>query len=479
MEPGQKEKLARLERAFNPRNVAVIGAARHNNFSWIRSHLTFHQNHGKVFHVNINQDEWPGAKALGVDCFASLLDIPEPVDYVTVSVPRQVVPRVLEDCIKKEVTAVHVFAAGFGESGEDEGIRLDHEISEMARKSGLLVIGPNCLGLYNPAKGIRQSSGQYYGESGYMGYISQSGTQATGFTMEADANDIKISKCISMGNGLVVDLPDFIDYLAEDEDTKVIGMYVEGPRDPRRFFKSLKEACKKKPVLIWKVGQTEDAARATAAHTNTPYLREDLWSSLVDRCGAIQVDSLEEMIDTIKAVSLIPPATGYNMGLFALSGGHSTEMASVFSRFGFKIPPLTERSYQELGSFFNLQGGNYVNPIQAMGVSKEHYARIVDILRKDENLDLVAIELSAGPLSQSQDFLDERIQAIKDSKEGSLKPVILIITTSFPRVDSSVLDSIGNRLAQDGIPCFYSFQRGAQALKRVVTYHTIRAYLSD
>ncbi|MBF8266868.1 MAG: hypothetical protein HW388_376 [Dehalococcoidia bacterium] len=97
----QSETLARIERGFNPRNVAVIGAARHNEFRWIKAHLPFHQNHGKVFHVNIDENEWPGAEALGVKNFKSLLDIPEPIDYVCISVPRQVVPRLLPDCAQR------------------------------------------------------------------------------------------------------------------------------------------------------------------------------------------------------------------------------------------------------------------------------------------------------------------------------------------------------------------------------------------
>ena len=168
------ETLVKMERGFYPRNVAVIGAARHNQHRWIKAHLPFHENHGQVFHVNINEDEWPGAKALGVQNFRSLLDIPGPVDYVTISVPRKFVPSLIQDCIDKEVSVVHIFSAGFEESGEEEGIRIDREISDKAKRAGLLIIGPNSMGLFNPQIGIRQTEGEYYGETGPFGYISQS-----------------------------------------------------------------------------------------------------------------------------------------------------------------------------------------------------------------------------------------------------------------------------------------------------------------
>ena len=472
---GKTETLAKMERGFYPRNVAVIGAARHNQHRWIKAHLSFHQNHGKVFHVNIDEAEWPGATELGVQNFHSILDIQEPIDYVTISVPRKIVPRLIEECIKKEVAIVHIYTAGFEESGEEEGIRLDHEISAMARKSGLLVIGPNCLGLFNPAVGIRQGERQYHGESGYFGYISQSGSMASGMVMEANAYDVKMSKCISMGNGMVLDVPDYLDYFSEDAETKVIGMYLEGVRNPQRFFESLRAASSKKPVLVWKVGKTEDAARATQAHTGTPYIREDIWDSLINRCGAIPIETQDEMIDTVKALSLIPSATGYNVGLLAGSGGHSTDMANVFSKAGFNVAPLTEHSYQEMGSFFNMIGGNYVNPIQG---TREHHDKIVDILSKDENLDLVVVELSGSGLASDAKFFDEGVRIIKAAQAGSNKPISVIVYPSFPRLEPSAREAIDKRFTQEGIPAFHGFQSGARALRNVVNHHTLNRYLA-
>ena len=137
---GKSEILAKMERGFYPRNVAVVGAARHNQHRWLKAHLAFHKSHGEVFHVNIDEAEWDGATELGVQSFHSILDIKEPVDYVTISVPRKVVPLIIDECIRKDVSVVHIYTAGFEESGEEEGIRLDNEIREMAQKSGLLII---------------------------------------------------------------------------------------------------------------------------------------------------------------------------------------------------------------------------------------------------------------------------------------------------------------------------------------------------
>ena len=472
---GRAETLAKMERGFYPRNIVVIGAARHNQHRWLKAHLPFHQKHGKVLHVNIDETEWPGATELGVQNFRSILDIHEPVDYVTISVPRKVVPRLVEECVRKEVAIVHIFTAGFEESGEEEGIRLDHEISEMARKSGLLIIGPNCMGIFNPAIGIRQSENQYHGESGYFGYISQSGSMASGMVMEANAYDVKMSKCISMGNGMVLDVPDYLDYFAEDAETKMIGMYLEGVRNPHRFFESLRETSSKKPVLVWKVGQTEDAARATQAHTGTSYIQETLWNNLLIRCGAIPVESQDEMIDTVKALSLMPTASGHNVGLYASTGGHSTDMANVFSKNGFKVVPLTGPSYEELSSFLNLIGRNFVNPIQQ--APPEHFERIVDILCRDENVDLVALEIPARRLTTDEKFFDDRVRILKEAQKSSPKPIVTIASNGYPKLEPGAEEAMNKRFTREGILAFPSFLSGARALRTVVDRNILNTYL--
>ncbi|MDA0988806.1 MAG: CoA-binding protein [Chloroflexi bacterium] len=474
---GRTETLDRMERGFNPRNVVVIGAAKHNQHRWLKAHLPFHQNHGHVLNVNIDENEWPGATELGIQNYRSILEIEEPVDYVTISVPRNVVPRLIEECIRKEVAIVHIYTAGFEESGEEEGIRLDREISAMARKAGLLIIGPNCMGVFNPAVGIRQSENQYYGETGNFGYISQSGSMASGMVAEANAYDVKMSKCISMGNGMVLDVQDYLDYFAEDAETKVIGMYLEGVRNPHRFFESLRAASSKKTVLVWKVGQTEDAARATQAHTGTSYMQESLWNNLLIRCGAIPIESQDEMIDTVRTLSLMPFASGYNVGLYASTGGHSTDMANVFSKNGFKVVPLTDTSYKELGSFLDLIGRNFVNPIQQ--APAEHFERIVNILSRDENVDLVALEVPARRLVSDDKFFDDRVRILKEAQASSPKPIVAIISNGYPKLDPDAEEAMNKRFTREGILAFPSFLSGARALKTVVDRQVLNGYLAD
>ncbi len=246
----------KLDRAFNPKTVAVIGD-KGPGYMWINGQLGFK---GKLYSVQVDPRELEGIKALGVENYPSLLAIPEPVDLAIVAVPKQVAYRILEDCIKKEVAAAHFFTSGFTETETEDGIRLEKMMVDRAKEANFLLIGPNCMGLYNPLVGIGQVPRQPAGFQGPVGFISQSGTHAITFSQEAYLQALEVNKSVSFGNGRVLDAADFLEYFAQDDTIKAIGMYMEGARDGRRFLKTLKTVAGKKPVVIWKGGRTEEGA---------------------------------------------------------------------------------------------------------------------------------------------------------------------------------------------------------------------------
>ena len=188
--------MHQLERIFNPRSVAVVGSKKVDNNSWLRTVLPFK---GPKYHINIDKNEWPGAEAYGFTNVLSLLDIPEPVDYVIVSVPNTITPFVMKDAIQKEVGGLHFFTAGFSEIGTEEGIKLEDRLFQMASEAGIPFLGPNCLGIYHPKVGLRQEVEQPVGDGGNIGYLSQSGTLARGFSQYAEAAGLHISKSVSFG----------------------------------------------------------------------------------------------------------------------------------------------------------------------------------------------------------------------------------------------------------------------------------------
>jgi len=276
--------------------VVVVGDSRQSNFEWLRGQSTFK---GKLYSVHVNPETIQEIKALGVESYTRLADIPEPIDLVIVAAPRGAALGILEDCIGKDVAAAHFFTAGFAETDTEEGIKLERRLTERAEQANLHLVGPNCLGIFNPKAGLRQSSEQYADISGPVGLISQSGTYAIRFSLEAHLQGVDISKSVSFGNGAVLDSADYLEYFGRDPEIKVIGMYLEGVKDGRQFFKILREVAARKPVLVWKGGRTEEGGRAIASHTGALAVPLAIWESAVRQCGAINVAGMEELIDTL------------------------------------------------------------------------------------------------------------------------------------------------------------------------------------
>ncbi len=255
MEGKLKRDLTKLDRAFNPKCVAVVGDSKRGNFHWLHNLSTFK---GKLYSVQVNPESIEGIEALGIENYTSLLDIPGPIDLVIVNVPRAIAPEILEDCIRKEVAAAHFFTSGFAETDTEEGIRLERLLTEMAEQANFHLVGPNCRGIFNPKIGLKQIGEQYSGFAGPVGIISQSGGLAMAFTREAHLQGVDINKSVSFGNGIVLGASDYLEYFGRDPEIEVIGMYLEGVRDGRQFFTVLREVSARKPVVIWKGGWTED-----------------------------------------------------------------------------------------------------------------------------------------------------------------------------------------------------------------------------
>ena len=468
-----------LDRVFYPRSVAVVGSKEADDHRWLRSVIPFK---GPKYHVNVDRTEWPGAEALGFPNYDSLMDIPEEVDYVLVSVPAAVVPRVLDDCVKKGVKAVHLYTAGFGETGTEEGRRLERLVVQKAKEGNISLVGPNCLGVFNPEVGLRFSQNQYYYEHGNFGFISQSGSQSGGLISEALQHGLKVSKVVSMGNGIVLDSPDYMDYFAADDDTKVVGMFLEGVRDGRRFFTSLRNLCQRKPALVWKVGQTEDGARAVSSHSGSKNSPPEIWDAMLRQCGAIGVDNVDDLINTAKAILHGGPMNGPRLGLIAVSGGHATEMASVFSKEGLRVPALTDRSYARIREHFDVVGGSYRNPMEGRTLGIEaNMINLLDVLNEDENIDAVVHEISANRQAGGRDpgFFERRMNTMLEFRQRTPKPYFVVMNVSFSQSDMESVQQTYRRLMDGGIPTFYGFSGGAKAIANAVRYHQFHAEIQE
>jgi acyl-CoA synthetase (NDP forming) len=464
-----KVDFKRLDRAFSPKCLVVVGDKKETSYMWLRSHSNFK---GKLYSVQIDPNEIDGIKALGVQNFPSLMDVPEPVDLAIVAVPRSVAVRILDDCIRKDVAAAHFFTAGFSETDTDEGRQLEQQLTEKARRANFHLVGPNCMGIFNPALGIGAEMRYSAPATGKVGLISQSGTHAVTFNREAHLQGLDVNKTVSFGNGIALDSPDYLEYFGQDPGIKVIGMYLEGVKDGRRFLRVLKKVSARKPVVIWKGGRTEEGGRAIASHTGSLAVAPAVWDSAVRQCGAVKVSRLEELIDTMKALLFIKPVTGDRVAITGGSGGQSVAVADVFAEADLKVPMLSQRSYDELLTFYNLVGGGYLNPIDTGNTNARQIKRIMEILEKDTSTDslVVLVNTRAGPVGP----LEERINLLVETGEKSSKPLLAIVQSFFSGEDVSKASEVMMKLQAGGIPAFTTLERGAFALKKALEYYELK-----
>ncbi len=398
LDPRHGRRVENLARAFDARAVAVIGDKRVGGYMWLRAMSRFSR---KLYSVQIDPNEIPGIEAMGVTNCKSLAEVPEPIDYAISAVPRQIAPRILRDCVAAEVKGIGFFTSGFSETGEELGVKLEGELRATAAESDIALVGPNCMGLYNPSIGLCNFPDLHVGGAGDVCFISQSGTHSINFSLQAAVRGIRINKAASIGNVLMLEAADYLDLMAEDPATRAIGMYLEGVRDGRRFFASLRRAAARHPVVVWKGGVTEAGARATFSHTGSLATPAAVWRALMVQSGAVSVTSLDAMLDAMELLARGRRVGGRGMGLVAMTGGQSVVITDTFASAGLEVPALSPESYAELKSFFNIIGGSYRNPLDAggtigMGHDQGNLDRILDILERDPAIDAIVLEIGTG-----------------------------------------------------------------------------------
>jgi len=464
-----KADFNKLNRAFNPRSLVVIGDSARNEFQWLRAQSTFQ---GKLYSVQVNPESIEGITSLGITNYTSILDIPEPVDLAIISVPRAVVPQVLEDCIRKEVAAAHMFTAGFSETDTGEGLKAEQWLKQRAEETNLHIIGPNCMGIFNPRVGNRQFPEQYSGTYGSLGIISQSGGHAVNMSISAHMQGLDVNKSVSFGNGTVLDSTDFLEYFAQDSEIKVIVMYLEGVNDGDRFLKVLRETTPLKPVVIWKGGRTEEGGRAIASHTGSLAVPQAIWEAMIRQCGAVSAVEMEDLIDTANALTYLPPVHGIRVGVTGGAGGQSVNIADTFAEAGLQLPRLTEDSYDQLREFYNIIGGGYLNPVDTGNQNRFEMDRIVNILAGDPNIDNLAI-LSLARMLSMDGRLDSFVEMTADLKAKTDKPIISIINY-YSLEELPMVKEVVSKFQERGIPTFPSIERGAVALRNTFEYYRMK-----
>ena len=331
-------KDSSLGRLFSPSKVAIAGASLNpvsGGYQFTRF-LIDHGFQGKLYPVNPTLSE-----IFGLKVYPKITEIPESsVDYVISCIPAESVFSLLEDCGKKNVKLVHLFTARLKETGRKEETKLENEILEKARRLGIRILGPNCMGIYYPKSGLSFNY-ELPTESGPVGGFFQSGGGAGEFVRYAALRGVRFSKVVSYGNASDIDGAELLNYFASDNETKVIASYIEGVKDGRRFAEALALAAKKKPVIILKGGRGKAGARLALSHTASLAGSINVWKAALKQYGAIMVSSFQELIDQVVACTFLPPITGNRVIIAGGGGGKSMVSADVWEEEGFELPELS------------------------------------------------------------------------------------------------------------------------------------------
>jgi len=323
-EAGRSRSFQEIDALFKPRSVAVVGVPRGPKTAklFLLSLLELGYQ-GTIYPVHPEASRIEGIKA-----YPSVNAIPGPVDLAIILVPHRYSLPVVRECAGKGVKGAVLFTAGYEETGTEEGRRLQEEMLQEARKSGMRLIGPNCMGIYCPASGLSFFPGLSK-EPGPLGIVSQSGSLANILARMGPQMGLYFSKVISIGNESDLSSADFLEYLGEDPQTRIIGAYLEGVRNGRRFFRALARAASQKPVILWRAGLTREGARAAASHTGSLGSAREIWESVVRQSGAVSIHGFEPWVDALMAFSLLPEAKGRSMAVVSGPGGLAVSAAEA------------------------------------------------------------------------------------------------------------------------------------------------------
>ncbi len=362
----QKKKPARIRAALdvmaNARSVAVVGATTPGlgGFAGMFGCMRNFGYRGRLYPVNPRLTEIDGLKA-----YPDLAALPEKVDLVIISVPGPLVPDILRQCAATGNKNIHIFSSGFKETGEDEGVRLQEEMEQIALANDLNVVGPNCMGFYVPENRLLTWEAAPK-QSGAVSLISQSGGNAQDFSNYlADKYRIYINKSISYGNALTLDSTDFLDYLGRDKKTGLITMYLEGVKDGPLLVDLTTKINRRKPVIIYKSGLTESGARAVSSHTGSLAGAVKIWEAFFRQTGATQVGSLEEMADVVQAFHRLGRVGGHRTTVLGFGGGIGVSVADSCAAAGLELPSLSEKLTKKLRKLIPPAGAMIRNPIDA------------------------------------------------------------------------------------------------------------------
>nr|MDO8079711.1 CoA-binding protein [Candidatus Freyarchaeota archaeon] len=467
-----------LESLFKPRSVAVVGAS--NTFGKIGGSalaaILSGEYQGKVYPVNPNED-----KVFGLETYPSVTSIPGDIDLVVITVPAAIALGVLRDCEKKGVKACIIITAGFKEVGA-EGEKMQKEISEIGHRSGMKIVGPNCMGVYSASGNLIALMSPICPNKGNVAMVSQSGTLGMVLMDSISKAGAGFTKFVSSGNEAVLKLEDYLEYYSDDPEAGVVVAFIEGTRDGRRFIKVAKEMTKRKPFIAIKVGKTKAGSKAAHSHTSSVAGSIQVFRAIAKQTGITLANNSDELIDYATAFSKCPLPKGRRVGILSGAGGWAVLSADACEEYGLEVPELpvdvVSKISEKAPSYWSKR-----NPIDLTSSIDMNLFRFCgEILFEKDIIDVllyayIAYDFSSSfnPLSKLSHFSEEEMDMIKKMSKGFMKafaesalgihekyrkPVFFVTR------DTEVADALKN----SSVPVFGSPIRAVKCIEKMVEY---------
>ncbi len=395
-----------IRKLFEPNSVAVIGASREEEKLGhiVVKNLKEADFEGKIYPVNPEADE-----ILGLKCYPSLEEAPKKTQLAVIVIPAEKVPEVLKQCEENNVKNAIVISGGFSEYDE-EGKELEQEVLEIADEMGIRILGPNCQGINNTSNGLC-ATWPLITQKGPLSIVTQSGTIAAAMQNWAQEDNIGIAKTAILGNKADIDEADIIDYLAEDDDTGVIGLYLEGVEKGRKFLDAARKAAEEKPVVVLKGGRTDRGAEAVKSHTRSFAGKYEIFESACRQEDLILVESMTEFYNVCKGIaSITEPENGKTI-IITSSGGSGILAVDAAEELDVDLIDLPEKSVDRLKETLPREC-IIDNPLDLTGsANAEMFDEVIKILARYKDVQNL-VTIIGDPMPGIADVIKNRFERL-------------------------------------------------------------------
>lgn len=452
------DTVEQLSQIFNAESVALVGASDKEG-SFGRLFLEGLRDTGcrKIYPVNPKREE-----ILGFRAFPSISAVPDRLDVAILLTPPESILGLVKECTQNKVKGAVVFASGFGELGP-EGKELEREIGRVGREGGTRVIGPNCLGFFNPRAGVitypQVLMKGVPKEPGSVGGFSHSGSFLDYLVWFLATKGVRFSTVVSCGNECDLAAEDFLEYLGQDENTKTIVSYMEGVKDGRRFFELAREVSRRKPIILWKGGVSEQGARAAASHTGALAGSASVWNAMFKQTGIVNVTTVQEVVDCAMAFHYLPLPKGRRIAVIGGQGGTGVGTADNCYAMGLELPRLAEGTVARLREVLPPVGTSVGNPTDtgvASLLDPSLYAKAIEIVAEDEGIEMILV------ISTPVQACLEHVAAAATSISKPVAVSVYALPESEPEIYTS--------LAAKGVAAYPDPKRAVYALARMAEY---------